>query len=128
PPDGTPVDRVVIRQRQPRATSRRDTVDVALPTGVAPVDEAIARGRPGRLRRIAVDNLARRATGGIDNVEGRLALSTGRIVDLFGGERDPFAIGRPGRMKPEVGHAADGLAGGAGDEDAAVGVGLVKGD
>ena len=109
----------IVRHRHARAAGRRDGEDVALPAGVAPVDDALARRRPGRLDRVAVDHLPRRAAGGVDDVQRALAQARRRIDDLFGGERDLLAVGRPRGIEADLGDAPHRLARRAGDEDAA---------
>ena len=50
------------------ATRSRNGVDVTLPGRIAPIDDAIACRGPERLHRIAVDDPAWRAAGGIDDI------------------------------------------------------------
>ena len=127
-PHRRPVERRILRHRARARRRRRDGVDVPLAAGIAPVDDAIAGRGPRRLRGVTVDDLARRAAGRSHHVQRAVAKARGRVDDLFGRERDVLAVRRPGRMKSDVGHPPHGFAGGAGDEDASVGVGLMKRD
>src|SRR4029077_4976761 len=120
-PDRVPVEVGGVGDKDRPATGTGNGPDPP-PAGAGghpPIDDAPAVRRPARLYGIAAENEPASAGRHLDAPDFALGPPGLRTAHPFGRDQDLLAVGRPRRVIAEVGQAADRLAGGPHEENAA---------